>query len=192
MNIEYEATFTNINKDQIRAKLKEVGAKLLRPEFLQKRVVFTPQNYKQGEWLRVRDEGDKITMSYKRVPWGDKNNIADQKEVCLIVDNFDEAVEFLKSIGCKKKSFQESKREIWHLGNAEICLDTWPYLEPYIEVEGATEELVKQASEKLGFDYTKAKFCAADQIYHEKYKTPIDKINNHTPLITFHDPNPFI
>lgn len=36
MQIEYEATFININKDEIRARLKKVGATLVKPEFLQK------------------------------------------------------------------------------------------------------------------------------------------------------------
>ena len=40
MDIEYEATFINIGKDKIRTKLKKAGAKLIRPEFLQKRTVF--------------------------------------------------------------------------------------------------------------------------------------------------------
>ena len=40
MQIEYEATFTNIDKDDIRQRLKKVGAKLSQPEFLQKRAVF--------------------------------------------------------------------------------------------------------------------------------------------------------
>ena len=37
MKIEYEATFPNIDKDEIRQRLKESGAVLMRPEFLQKR-----------------------------------------------------------------------------------------------------------------------------------------------------------
>ena len=40
MNIEYEATFTGINKDDIRTRLKNIGANLIKPEFLMKRVVF--------------------------------------------------------------------------------------------------------------------------------------------------------
>lgn len=192
MNTEYEATFPNINKDQIRSKLKQVGAKLVRPEFMQKRVVFITFENKQGEWIRVRDEADKITMTYKYIPWGDKNKIDEQKEVELEIDNFDEAVLFLKSVGCEKKSYQETKREIWELDDTEICIDTWPYLEPLLEIEAPTEELVKKAAAKLNLDYSKAKFCATDQIYHEKYNIPLDQINNHTPIITFKDPNPFI
>ncbi len=67
MEIEYEATFTNISKEVIRQKLQDAGATLVKPEFLQKRSVFKlPTGHEiKGGWLRVRDEGDKITMSLK-------------------------------------------------------------------------------------------------------------------------------
>ena len=40
MKVEYEATFTDIDKESTRTKLKDAGAILGRPEFLQKRVTF--------------------------------------------------------------------------------------------------------------------------------------------------------
>lgn len=40
MDIEYEATFENVDKDEMRTRLEKAGATLCRPEFLQKRVVF--------------------------------------------------------------------------------------------------------------------------------------------------------
>jgi hypothetical protein len=36
MEIEYEATFLNIDKNKIRQKLKSIGAELIKPEYLQK------------------------------------------------------------------------------------------------------------------------------------------------------------
>lgn len=41
MEIEYEATFPNIDKDEVRTKLRNSGAVLKRPEYLQRRVVFS-------------------------------------------------------------------------------------------------------------------------------------------------------
>jgi adenylate cyclase class 2 len=189
MEIEYEATFTNINKEEIRAKLKKVGAELVRPEFLQKRVTFSPPiDGVKGQWLRVRDEGDKITMSYKIV---DGNEIHNQKEVCLVVDSFEQAELFLLSIGAKKKSYQETKRELWLLNSVEITIDEWPYLEPFVEVEGKSEQAVKDVSVKIGFLWNDAKFCAVGTLYSKKYGIPEDQINNQTPEITFKKPNPF-
>jgi len=127
MKIEYEATFTNIDKQDIREKLRKIRGKLIRPEFLQKRIVFNlPREYQiKGGWIRVRDEGDKITMSLKVV---DGAGIESQKEICLI-------------------------------DGLEITIDEWPFLEPFVEIEGDSEESVKNVAEKLGFNYKDALFC---------------------------------
>ncbi len=191
MQIEYEATFKNIDKKLIRQKLKEIGANLIKPEFLQKRSVFhLPKGHEiDGGWARVRDESDKITMSLKIV---DGTNIENQKEVCLQVDNFEEAKQLLELLGCKEKAFQESKREIWKLNDVEITIDEWPFLEPFVEIEGKSEKSVKSATEKLGFDYKDALFCAAGTLYSKKYNLPEDTINNKTPKIIFGMGNPFV
>ena len=189
MEIEYEATFENIDKNLIREKLKKINAVLVKKEFLQRRAVFNlPFGHEiKGSWLRVRDEQDKITLSLKVVD-GDK--IENQKEICLNVDNFENAVNLLETIGCRKKAFQESKREKWRLDNVEITLDEWPFLEPYVEVEGKNEKEVKEVSEKLGFDYKKALFCAVDTLCSRKYKFNKEVVNK-TPEILFNMKNPF-
>jgi len=191
MKIEYEATFPEINKDEIREKLKQAGAKLVKPEFEQRRAVFhLPENARgDGQtWLRVRDEGDRVTMSLKRIA-GDK--IESQKEVCLTVNSYEDAISFLTSIGCKQKSYQETKRELWKIGEVEITIDQWPFLEPFVEVEGASEAEVKNACAQVGLDYSQALFCAVDALYEKKYGVSKDVINNQTPLIIFSGNNPF-
>lgn len=190
MQIEFEATFPNIDKDKIRAVLKKAGATVIKQEFLMKRVVFDlPAGHEiEGGWLRVRDEGDKTTMSLKVVN-GEK--IEDQKEVYLEVNDFDQAVLLLESIGARNKAFQESKREIWNLEQVEICIDEWPFLEPFIEVEGKDEESVKSVSQKLGFEYSQALFCSVDTLYNLKYGIDKETIN-HTFQILFESENPFL
>src|SRR3989344_2023345 len=191
MNTEYEATFTDVDKESIRSKLKDVGAVLIRPESLQKRVTFNlPEGvYLQGGWLRVRDEGDKVTLSLKAVH-GD--GIESQKEIMLEVDDFDQAVELLSIIGCKQKSYQETRRELWNLDDVEITIDEWPFLESFVEVEGSSEEEVKSVSEKIGFNYKDALFCAVGTLYSKKYGLEEDIINNKTPKIVFGMENPFV
>jgi adenylate cyclase class 2 len=138
----------------------------------------------------VRDEGNKITLSYKRLVSREK--IEGQQEICLVVDSYENAKSFLQAMGCKQKNYQESKREIWKLDGVEICIDEWPFLEPFAEVEGSSEAEVKEVCKKLGFDYNKAKFCAAGDLYAEKYGIPVRKINNETPKIVFNMKNPFL
>lgn len=191
MDIEYEATFPNINKEEIRKKLRNAGATLVKQEFLQKRVVFfLPKGHEvKGGWVRVRDESDKITMSFKVV---NGTKIEDQKEICLTVDNFQNAEAFLVGIGCVKKSYQENRREKWLLDETEITLDEWPFLEPFAEVEGKSEESVRKVSGKLGFDYNKAVFGSTDILISQKYSISGDDINNNTPLIVFGRENPYL
>lgn len=191
MQTEYEATFTHIDKDTVRQLLQKTGAVLVRPEFMQKRVTFNlpPGQNNNTHWVRVRDEGDRVTMSLKTVA-GDK--ITDQKEICLTVNNYDDAAELLKNIGCRQKSFQESRRELWRLDKAEVTIDEWPFLEPFVEIEGKSELEVKQTVNKLGFDWNKAKFCSITTLYKEKYGVSDEQVNNQTPRIVFGENNPFI
>lgn len=191
MNIEYEATFENVDKDDVRARLRAAGATLVRPEFLQKRVVFNlPKGHEiPGGWLRVRDEGDKVTMSLKVV---NGQRIEDQKEICLTVGDVDTAVELLSAIGAERKAYQETRRELWTLDGVDVTIDEWPFLEPFVEVEGKGEAEVRAASERIGFDYGAALFCSVDTLYARKYGFAEDVFNNHSALVVFDMENPFL
>jgi adenylate cyclase class 2 len=188
--VEYEATYENIDKDEMRKCLQQVGAKLLRPEFLMKRLNFYPPLEKRNQpgWIRVRDEGDKTTMSFKADHV--EEGIAGQKEICVEVKDYEKAIAILDTI-LERKAYQETKREIWELDNVEIDLDTWPWLESFVEIEGKNEMEVKAVSAKLGFDYNQALFCAVGELYQRKYGMPYADINNKIKFITFETENPF-
>ncbi len=191
IGVEYEATFTGIDKDDVRGRLRASGAELVRPEFLQKRVVFNlPKGHEiPGAWLRVRDEGDKITMSLKIV---DGKKIEDQKELCLKIDDFEAGRTLLLALGAEEKAYQETKREVWRLRDTEITIDEWPFLEPFIEIEGGSERAVRDVAETLKFSWPKARFCHVGTLYAEKYDFPEEHFNNETPRIVFGMENPFL
>ena len=181
MNNEIEAQFLDINKDEIRAKLAAVGAKCVKPEVLMKRVVFslTP-----GVFARVRDEGGgKIVMTYKNVT--DEKSIMGTKEVNVVIDNYENGVLLLKSCGLKAKSTEESYRETWVLGDVEICIDTWPWIPTFIEIEGPTEDSVWETAAKLGLDKSTAKFGSVDTTYQHYFGVDTDVVNFQTPVISF-------
>jgi adenylate cyclase, class 2 len=190
MKIEYEAKFLNINKNEIRERLKKAGAELAKPEFLQKRFNFhLPGDLRDDKvWLRVRNEGDKITLSLKRA---DGREIHHQKELALQVNDFDTAVEILKSIGCEIRMYQETKRELWTLDGAEITIDEWPFLEPLVEVENDSEKNVRSVSEKLGFNWDEAVFGPVGRVYKMKYKIGPSIFEGKDMRLTFEGKNPF-
>lgn len=190
MEIEYEATFENINKDEVRKKLEDAGARLIKPECLHKRTTFDlpPSIDIEHSFIRVRDEGDKTTMTLKVI---EGSGIEKMKEINLDVDNMEKAKEILLFLGCRKKSYQENKRELWKIGDVEITIDEWPFLEPIVEIEGHSEKAVKETAKILGFDYTNALFGPITVSYAKKYNISADVINNKTPKIVFDMENPF-
>ncbi len=191
MDIEYEASFANIDKDDMRRKLTEVGASLVRPEFLQTMLVYglPKEDVVKNSWIRLRSDGEIHTLSLKAVV-GDK--ISDQKEVEFTVSDMDKGALFLETMGCAKKAEQEKKREIWECDGAEVTIDEWPFLEPFVEIEAGSEEVVRTIAEKLGFNWNEAIFNSVDAQYSSKYNITIDAVNNSTPKIVFEMENPFV
>ena len=84
-------------------------------------------HHEKNEWFRIRQESDKITMTYKCI----HNDSIDGVEE----HDFDAAAQILEKTGLKNTSTQENYREIWKNDEIEICIDTWPGLAPYIEIE---------------------------------------------------------
>jgi adenylate cyclase class 2 len=192
MKTEYEATFLDIHREDLTKNLKGLNANLERPEYMQRRVTLELPKEKQdpNTWLRVRDEGDKVTLTLKSV---DGKTITGQKEILVEVNDFGDTVALLESIGCERKSYQESRRELWRLGDVEIAIDTWPFLATYVELEGPSEEAVKEAADQLGFDYSTAIFDTVNGIYKQKYGKTLDELDREIlKSFTFDIKNPFV
>ena len=180
MGNEIEATFYDIDKDEIRAKLKDLGAKLIYPEFLMRRKVYDTG---RGSFARVRQEGNGVVMTYKS--YTDDTVITGCKEVNVKVDDYDAANLFMQGIGMKLKADQDSYRELWELDGVEITIDTWPWIPTYIEVEGPSEDAVWAVSGKLGYSKEDAHFGSVDRVYNYYYGVDMDIVNDGTPVINF-------
>lgn len=191
MEKELEIKFYLQNVEDFRQKLQEVNAVQIAPEKLFRRIAFhLPETMEiKNGWGRVRDEGDKITLSIK-VEEGDQ--IEDQKEICLNVDSLENAVEFLTLIGFKEKAYQETKREKWSFKDVDITIDTWPFLDTFVEIEGKSIEQIKEVCKSLDLDYGKGMIGPVTNLYAKRYSLTADKINNETPLIVFNMKNPFL
>ena len=184
MQTEVEAKFPDVNQDSLRKKLKLLGAVLEYPEILMRRKVFDYEDRrleKIGGWVRVRDESNKITLSYKQL---NDRTLHGTKEVEVTVDNFDKTCELLLAIGLKLRSYQETKREKWKLNGVEITIDTWPWVPTFVEVEAADEESVKKVVEILGFNWDQAMHGSVESIYQMHYDFSDEEID-HWESITF-------
>lgn len=166
---EIEVKFLEIDTVQIENKLKELGAKKVF-DFLYKRRVFDFPNMSleaNNSWLRLRDEGDKVTLTYKRRFGVGENKLKDggMYEVEINVNDFDGTANLLKSIGMKEKFYEENNRIKYVIDNVEFCIDTWPLIPTYLEIEGKNWAVVEKYSKKLGLDWDKHIRCSTMQIY---------------------------
>ena len=178
MQTEIEAKWLDIDLAKMRKRLLEVGAKLFAKERLMTRKVYDYPDKrleKIGGWIRVRNEGDKITLSYKQL---NDRTVHGTKEVTVVVDDFEATCSFLDAIGMKSNAFQETKRESWKLGSTEIELDTWPWIPSFVEIEAENEDELKSVSKKLGLDYSNALHGSVETAYQAVYDVSEEEIDN--------------
>ncbi len=171
---EYELTYIDLDTAKIENKLIDLGAQKL-GDFHYKRIVFDFPDFrldKQSAWVRLRDEGDKITLTFKQrlgTDLRDKLTGDDgmyEKEI--VVNNFDDTREILLKIGLIEKMYQENKRTKYQLNNVEFDIDTWPLLDPYLEIEGTNWDDVYKAVEIVGLKKEDGKKFSTNQIYRLK------------------------
>lgn len=181
MDLEIEATFVDIDKDKLRVKLNAIGAKLIQPETLMRRVVF---NVNAHSFIRVRNEGKRIILTYKNHL---NNTITGTEETNVEVSDYEKTIAILKAGSLKPKSEEDSYREKWQLDDVEIDIDTWPWIPSYVEIEGPSEERVRKVSEQLGFNMNEAIIGSVDEVYKLYYNVTNDDINFNLPEIKFTD-----
>jgi len=171
MKSEIEAKFLDVSIDDIRDRLNAAQAVLEHPMRLMKRALIEePHHVKENSFIRIRDEGDKTTLTFKRRTLPDGTTTIDStKEIETTVGDFDTAVEIFSEAGWQYITLQESRRETWHLDGAEVVIDEWPWILPYIEIEAESEEIVRAVAAKLGLDWKDAAFGSVDIIYQRDF-----------------------
>ena len=179
---EKEVKFLNVNKEELENKIAGLGA-TKEGDYFYKREVFDYPDFrldKNGAWLRLRDEGNRITLSYKQRLGikSEDGSISDEsmKEVEIVVNDFEKTAVLLKELGFIEKHYAENKRTRWVKDGVEFDIDTWPALEPYLEIESSTWEKVDKAIAWLGLDPKDKKIFSTNQIYKMKGMDIIDYI----------------
>lgn len=167
MKTEIEVKFVDVNIEDIRARLENAGAICEQPmRAMRRALIETDEMRLHHAFYRIRDEGDKVTLTFKQFT---ENSLTGAKEHEIIVSDFDTTVAILAEAGLRYHTFQESKRETWRYNNVEVVIDEWPWINPYIEIEGGSEEAVRTAASELGFDWSEAMFGSVDVIYQRDY-----------------------
>jgi adenylate cyclase class 2 len=180
MTLEYEYRYHTgiIDKNIIRSRLRKLGA-VKHGHWLFRVQVFTNPFVPSNPYIRVRDEGYKITLTYKY-----KTKCSDlfDNELEININDFQTCVDILLGLGCVKKYYYEKLREIWHLNDIEVCWDTNPgRYHDVMEIEAKTKKDLEKMVELLNLkDVPHNNFDDS-----ELYKIPFGITIPHTVNLTF-------
>jgi adenylate cyclase class 2 len=145
--IEHEAKILDINPDATERLILDKGGQKLGERFMRRYVYdITPGD--QSKWIRLRDTGDEITLTVKQIT---SDAIDGTHEIEVGVDDFAATHALLGVMGFTAKSYQETKRTSFILDGAQVEIDTWPQIPPYLEIEAGSKDEVVRVAGLLGY-----------------------------------------
>ncbi len=170
MSEEIEAKILNVDIKKLEKKLSKIGAKKVEEIFF-KSIIFDFPGFpldKDNSWVRLRDDGKKITLAFKKrlgVTGVKGQNDKSMEETEIEVSNYEDTAAILKKIGLEVKFSQEKKRITWKKGSVTYDIDTWPRLNTYLEIEAKSWKDVDAAVLELGYDLKDKVICSTTQIH---------------------------
>lgn len=178
-NREIEVKFLEINKEELIAKLRSFGATDIGERKESDWIYYDSA----GEWrdsgkefIRVR-QGRKITMAYKKE---EEDTVTGVKEIEFEISDTQKARDFLEATGFQLARAQEKIRHTFKFDDVTVDIDSWPRIPTYVELEGPSEESIKKAAGRLGFEWRRGIFGTAQNAIEKNYKIPVRKLRYFT------------
>ena len=103
----------------------------------------------ENKWLRLRQSNDKVLLTSKHILEKKNTNFQNVLETEIEVSSLEETNLLLESIGIAKRSYQEKIRYSYKYKSAEIEVDIWPLLKPYMEIECDDENTINELIDLL-------------------------------------------
>lgn len=163
LSVEHELKFLDVDPALLIERIMELGGRQLRPRHKLCRRTFDIPGAPRGTFLRVRDEGDRVTLTLKQCqPGGDVHEL----EEC--VESFQTTATLLEHMGMIPATYEENYRETYELERVLITIDTWPGLAPFIEVEAPDADQLALACGRLQLDMEEGLKGPVDVVYARK------------------------
>ncbi len=174
-NREIEVKFLEVEKSALIQKLQNLDAKDLGEELISEQIFHDAAGewYKQRKFARIRKTGKGIFFTYKHV---EQRTATGTVEIEFSIAEPGKVKSFLEALGLVMDREQEKRRHKFKLGEVIVDIDTWPKIPTYVELEGPSEEQIKEAAAKLGFDWTKGVFGTSDTVIREVYNLDLRNI----------------
>jgi predicted adenylyl cyclase CyaB len=173
-NREIEVRFLEIDESSLVNKLGQLGAQDLGEELL-KEVIFYGQgvSYADKKFVRLRQERVGIRLTFKH---HEKMLVDGAREIEVMVSDFNKTREMLEVLGFTARREQEKKRHAFKLAGVEVDIITWPTIPTLVELEGASEQALKQAAAALDLDWGQVVLEENAGLIENRYHIPLSKI----------------
>ena len=154
---EIETKVLDIDADAIKAKLIGLGAKQIQETRL---IVdwYRQKGVKEGEdpwFLRIRSNSE----GKHEVTWKAKSDILGtarkHKEINFLINEPEKLSDLFEEIGLEKYAHQEKDRISFVYKDWQFDIDQYPGMPAYMEIEGKSEEHIKEALALLGLKNNK-------------------------------------
>ncbi len=163
-DLDYLNKKYNLNSlEDILKKSKEEINEFLKDEKVE--TLFSQLKINPNKWIRLRQSNNKSVLTSKHILEKDTSNFQSVLETEFEVSSLEEANLFLESIGVARRSYQEKIRYSYKYKNAEIEIDIWPLIKPYMEIECDDENLINEIIEKLELKNNEIVSLNTEQLY---------------------------
>ncbi len=172
-NIEIEARFLEINKEDLVNRLLKLGAIDCGEQTLEE-VIFYDKDLKwrdvENKFIRLRKNKNKVVLTYKQHI---SHAIDGSEEIEFEIESLEKGINFLNKIDLLEARHQEKKRHTFTFNDITIDIDTWPRIPTYVELEADSEEKIKEMAALLELDWSQANFENAGYIIENRYHIPV-------------------
>jgi adenylate cyclase class 2 len=154
MAYEIETKVLDIDADSVKEKLAALGAQKTKETIL--RVDwYRPKGIGEGEdpwFLRIRSNSD----GKYEVTWKAKSDILGtarrHKEINFMIEEPKKLADLFEELGLEEYAHQDKERVSFVLKDWLFEIDRYPKMPPFLEIEGKSEEHVKEAMALLGLE----------------------------------------
>jgi len=127
------------------------------------------------KWIRLRESDGEVTLASKHILADSGSHYQSLRETEIVVPSFEEANDLLEQLGFAHKSYQEKRRRSYTLGACDLCIDFWPGIPPFMEVEAASTKIIEDTLKILGYSLQDTVSCTADEVYIRYGKSMFEK-----------------
>jgi adenylate cyclase, class 2 len=174
---EIELKFLEINEMFLINKIESIGA-VKKYDKIFRATAFDGINFSNKDskmnYLRIRDEGDKVFLTYKSPSKDDKLHIRDEIEVQ--VQDFKKTLQIIKKLGFQEGPIINKHRIHYEIDNFDnkgkisFEIDKYPKIPTYLEIEVSQIKQMNKICELLELDINKGKKEMITELYPDLLK----------------------